>query len=150
MFRAGASPSLSHMYRDIAQSLDHPTDKGRTLWDAKKDHGKLMGNKTIVAAQEAVGGPWQPLRDTDSPISIKAVDNLGVSALGSGSDFTPFLAYLGIASINTGFSSTRNDPVWHYHSIFDTQTWQERFGDPGFKRHVCFIYIRWVFPVLQL
>jgi N-acetylated-alpha-linked acidic dipeptidase len=25
---------------------------------------------------------------------------------------------------------------YHYHSIFDSQHWQEEYADPGFHRHV--------------
>ena len=35
-----------------------------------------------------------------------------------------------------GFGSTRSDPVYHYHSVFDSERWQEVYGDPGFVKHV--------------
>jgi len=35
-----------------------------------------------------------------------------------------------------GFSATRSDPVYHYHSVFDTERWQEVYGDPGFVKHL--------------
>lgn len=56
--------------------------------------------------------------------------------LGSGSDFTVFLQRLGIASSDTGFGGTPQDAVYHYHSIYDTQRWQELHADPGFHRAV--------------
>src|SRR5262249_7671221 len=70
--------------------------------------------------------------------SIKAEDrkelrdrrDLRVSALGSGSDYTPFLQHLGIASMNIGYSG--EDQGGTYHSIYDTYTHFERFGDPGY------------------
>lgn len=43
---------------------------------------------------------------------------------------------LQIPSGNGGFGSTLHDPVYHYHSIFDTERWQELYADPGFSRHV--------------
>lgn len=64
----------------------------------------------------------------------------GVTPLGSGSDYTVFLQRIGIASSNIGFGSTLSDPVYHYHSVFDSEAWQERFGDPGFPRHVRYIF----------
>lgn len=36
-----------------------------------------------------------------------------------------------------GFTSTLSDPVYHYHSVFDSERWQEVYGDPGFVKHVC-------------
>jgi N-acetylated-alpha-linked acidic dipeptidase len=38
--------------------------------------------------------------------------------------------------MDSGFSSTPSDPVYHYHSIFDSERWQEVYGDPGFVKHV--------------
>ena len=35
-----------------------------------------------------------------------------------------------------GFRSTLSDPVYHYHSVYDSERWQEIYGDPGFVRHV--------------
>ncbi|BGP20675.1 Vacuolar protein sorting-associated protein 70 [Rhodosporidiobolus nylandii] len=60
---------------------------------------------------------------------------LRVGALGSGSDFTVFLQRLGIASANAGFARGPKDPVYHYHSIYDSFYWQSHFGNPTFERH---------------
>ncbi len=35
-----------------------------------------------------------------------------------------------------GFVSTLSDPVYHYHSVYDSERWQEVYGDPGFVKHV--------------
>ena len=35
-----------------------------------------------------------------------------------------------------GFGSTLSDAVYHYHSIYDTQTYQEKYADPTFEKHV--------------
>jgi hypothetical protein len=35
-----------------------------------------------------------------------------------------------------GFGSTRSDPVYHYHSVFDSERFQEVYADPGFVKHV--------------
>ncbi|KAF4575136.1 hypothetical protein EYR36_006492 [Pleurotus pulmonarius] len=55
--------------------------------------------------------------------------------LGSGSDFTVFLQRLGVSSVDQGFGPTSSDAVYHYHSIYDSQHWQETYGDPDFSRH---------------
>ncbi|BGP43868.1 Vacuolar protein sorting-associated protein 70 [Rhodotorula kratochvilovae] len=60
---------------------------------------------------------------------------LEVDPLGSGSDFTVFLQRLGLASANFGLSRTRDDPVYHYHSNYDSFHWQSTYGDPSFERH---------------
>lgn len=59
-----------------------------------------------------------------------------IGPLGSGSDFTPFLQHVGIASADAGFAPADGDPVYHYHSIYDSTYWMEKFGDPGYKRHL--------------
>ncbi|MEP6802754.1 MAG: M28 family metallopeptidase [Acidobacteriota bacterium] len=56
--------------------------------------------------------------------------NLRISALGSGSDFTPFLQHLGIPSLNLGFSGEGGGGV--YHSIYDDFAWYTRFSDGEF------------------
>ena len=35
-----------------------------------------------------------------------------------------------------GFGRTAHDAAYHYHSIFDSERWQELYADPGFHRHV--------------
>jgi N-acetylated-alpha-linked acidic dipeptidase len=53
-----------------------------------------------------------------------------IAALGSGSDYTPFLQHLGIASLNIGFGG--EDEGGSYHSIYDSFAHYTRFGDPDF------------------
>lgn len=55
-----------------------------------------------------------------------------VKILGSGSDFTSFLDYLGIPSSDVRYTSKYYGV---YHSAYDGLYWMENFGDPGFKRH---------------
>jgi N-acetylated-alpha-linked acidic dipeptidase len=57
-----------------------------------------------------------------------------VGVLGSGSDYTAFL-HRGIASIDMGAGGGPLDPVYPYHSNYDSYAWMERFGDPGFHTH---------------
>jgi len=41
-----------------------------------------------------------------------------------------------VASSDQGFAFTPTDAVYHYHSIYDSQRFQEIYADPGFYRHV--------------
>jgi N-acetylated-alpha-linked acidic dipeptidase len=85
-FQASASPSLAHFVRDTAKEIPHPTEDGRTLWDARFDIGTLSGehvDKEVLAMQE----------------EIRVDDSLGVGALGSGSDYTVFLQHIGVCWI---------------------------------------------------
>ncbi|KAG1755479.1 hypothetical protein EDB19DRAFT_1661644 [Suillus lakei] len=122
--KAAGSPLLAHLLRETAEQIPHPTSEERSLWDARGDPGTLFGehmNAEIAAMHED---------------DLLAADSIGVSPLGSGSDYTIFLQYHGVPSTDGGFTSTLHDPVYHYHSIFDSQYWQELYGDPGFSRHV--------------
>lgn len=50
---------------------------------------------------------------------------------GGGSDFAGFYNHFGIPTADWGFGG----PAGTYHSAYDTHTWMERFGDPGFQYH---------------
>ncbi len=54
-----------------------------------------------------------------------------LGSLGSGSDHSPFIGHLGIASLSMGF----HGPYGVYHAMQDNFYWMENFGDPGFRYH---------------
>ena len=58
-------------------------------------------------------------------------DKFALYALGSGSDYTPFIQHSGIASLNLGFGGEGSGG--EYHTIYDTYTHYTRFKDPGFQ-----------------
>ena len=66
----------------------------------------------------------------DGPPHPRYRKPLRLQALGSGSDFTPFLQHLGIASLNLGFGG--EGEYGQYHSIYDSIDHFERFIDPGY------------------
>jgi len=53
-----------------------------------------------------------------------------IAALGSGSDYTPFLQHAGIASINVGFGDEDQDGI--YHSIYDDFYFYTKYLDTDF------------------
>ncbi len=61
---------------------------------------------------------------------LMSANTMKIDALGSGSDFSPFLQHVGIASIDIGFGGEDNGG--EYHSIFDSYDDYSRFKDPGF------------------
>ncbi|KAF9006517.1 Zn-dependent exopeptidase [Cyathus striatus] len=134
-FSVKGSPLLAHLLRDIALELPHPTDKDRTMWDARNDEGtffeqNLQSNHTI---------PKEVLAMRDMEKSM--VDELGVGVLGSGSDYTVFLQRIGVRDMTIytdggGFGGTLDDAAYHYHSVYDSERWMEVYADPGFSRHV--------------
>jgi N-acetylated-alpha-linked acidic dipeptidase len=83
--KAAGSPLLAHLLRETAEQLPHPYSEERSLWDARKDTGTLFGehiNAEIAAMHMD---------------ELLAVDSIGVSPLGSGSDYTVFLQYHGVS-----------------------------------------------------
>jgi len=56
--------------------------------------------------------------------------DLRIGALGSGSDYTPFLQHLGVASMNLDYGG--EDQYGQYHSIYDSFDHFVRFVDPKF------------------
>jgi N-acetylated-alpha-linked acidic dipeptidase len=70
--------------------------------------------------------------DADREKRKKLIDNKNIklNALGAGSDYSPFLQHLGIASLDLGFGG--EDHGGEYHSIYDSYDLFTRFKDPGF------------------
>ena len=62
---------------------------------------------------------------------LAATGDHRINALGSGSDYTPFLQHLGIASLNLSFGGESGGGS--YHSIFDSFDHYTRFIDPTFE-----------------
>ena len=58
--------------------------------------------------------------------------DMRIAALGSGSDYTPFLQHLGIASLDIRYGG-EGETEGVYHSIYDSFDHYTRFGDPGFN-----------------
>ncbi|PWW78581.1 Zn-dependent exopeptidase [Tuber magnatum] len=54
---------------------------------------------------------------------------------GAGSDHGVFIHTSGIAVIDFGFENGPKDPVYHYHSNYDSYTWMTTWGDPYFTYH---------------
>jgi N-acetylated-alpha-linked acidic dipeptidase len=68
---------------------------------------------------------------------LRARADVRLEALGSGSDYTPFLQHLGIASLNVGYSGEEGGGC--YHSIYDSFDHYIRFGDPDFQYGVVMV-----------
>jgi N-acetylated-alpha-linked acidic dipeptidase len=71
----------------------------------------------------------------------RMVDN----ELGSGSDYTVFLNFLGIPIVDMTFDG----PYGVYHSQYDDYTWMSRFGDPGFRYMTAMVEV-WTRLALRL
>lgn len=62
-----------------------------------------------------------------------------LSALGSGSDYSPFFQHLGIASFNLGFGGESSGG--EYHTMYDSYEHYTRFKDPGFQYGVALVKV---------
>ena len=103
----GGSHTLQSFINDVARSVTDP-QTGVSVWE------RLHASRAVSGSRRA---------DDSSDITI--------SPLGSGSDYTPFLQHLGIASLNLGFGGEGGGGS--YHSQYDSFDHYTRFGDPGFQ-----------------
>nr|AJD23169.1 glutamate carboxypeptidase [Onygena corvina] len=93
-------------------------------------------HKIAIEAMKKVVWPYKGRRDTSMYDIWKTLNGGEIEVLGSGSDYTSFL-HNGIASLDVGAGGDGStDPVYHYHSNYDSYHWMSTFGDPGFHTHV--------------
>ena len=70
-------------------------------------------------------------RDEAGALPNASVTSLVSNRLGSGSDYTVFLNFLGVPIVDMAYDG----PYGVYHSIYDDHLWVARVGDPGFRFH---------------
>ncbi len=116
---AGGSHSLQHLVNDVAAGVKDP-ETGVTSEER-------LRAKTLVDGYEK-GASEQEKKDARI---AAAGGDLSIEALGSGSDFTPFLQHLGITSLSIEYGG-ESDQAGVYHSNYDSFDHYVRFGDPGF------------------
>ena len=118
LLTAGASYSAQRLITEAAGDVKDP-ETGATALDRAKASLEVRA-LTPDASEEA--------KRTAKAVSSGA--DLPISALGSGSDYTPFLQHLGIVSINFEYGG-EGEQTGVYHSQYDTYEHFSRFGDPG-------------------
>jgi N-acetylated-alpha-linked acidic dipeptidase len=82
---------------------------------------------------EAHVSSWRRLKaanEVQGNVDAMSGDDLRIGALGSGSDFSPFLQHLGVASLNLGYGGEDDGGI--YHSIYDDFYWYTHFSDTSF------------------
>ncbi|MGH9520803.1 MAG: M28 family metallopeptidase, partial [Terriglobales bacterium] len=105
------SQTLQHFLNQVAQDITDP-ETGQTVWLRDQQHRESQART-------------QQARD-----AIMDNGDLRIGALGSGSDFSPFLQHLGIAAVDLGYGG--ESPGVVYHSIYDDFYWYTHFGDTTF------------------
>ena len=68
--------------------------------------------------------------------TVRDTWNGKINTMGSGSDFTAFQDFAGIPSLDLGFAAGPKDPVYHYHSNYDSFWWMDHYGDSRWHYHV--------------
>ena len=114
-FHGQAVASLAPMLVETTRSLKDPS--GKSLYDAWK----------ATAAREKEEGK-QSSQMNDSGVSD---GTLADTHIGSGSDHTVFLNFVGMPVIGLQFDGDYGV----YHSGYDDFYWMNHFGDPGYKYH---------------
>ncbi|MCZ6725954.1 MAG: M28 family peptidase, partial [Acidobacteria bacterium] len=107
----GGSHTLERLVNEVARDVTDP-QTGKSVQDRAR------------AAMALFGSP----KDKERAL---ADGDLPISALGSGSDYSPFLQHLGIASLNVGFGGEGD--YGQYHSIYDSFDHYRRFMDSDFS-----------------
>jgi N-acetylated-alpha-linked acidic dipeptidase len=115
-FVAAAPPSLKDFVRDVARDVPDP-NTGLHVYDAWLAHAAAARAESSGTARQ------EPVLD--------ASGKAPVSALGAGSDFSPFFDFAGIPSVDVSFSGDYGV----YHSLYDDFYWMKHFGDPAFAYH---------------
>jgi len=98
-----------------------------------KDPQTGVSVQARLRAKLEVDGFEKGASDEDKKAAKEAAagGDLGIAALGSGSDFTPFLQHLGLTSLQIGYEGEA-DGDGIYHSNYDSYDHYIRYGDPGF------------------
>jgi N-acetylated-alpha-linked acidic dipeptidase len=109
-FDGSAVASLVPMLVETSHSLQDPS--GKSLYDAWKisESRKRQEAKKTEAVTDA---------------------NLPNTRIGSGSDHTVFLDFVGLPVMELGFDGDYGV----YHSMYDDFYWMNHFGDPGYRYH---------------
>jgi N-acetylated-alpha-linked acidic dipeptidase len=117
---AAGSHSLRRLVDDVAFDIKDP-ETGVSVERRLQARLRVEGYGTD-ATEEQRRSAKQAARDEDLPLD----------ALGSGSDFTPFLQHLGLTTLDIGYGG-ESDQAGVYHSKYDTFEHFIRFGDPQFR-----------------
>lgn len=119
---AQGSHSLERMMGDIASEVVDP------------ERGVDIARRQLAAQKLRLDGYAAAQSGDEGGADVAAPEEPGtafhIDALGSGSDYTPFVQHVGVASMNLGFGGESGNGS--YHSIFDSFDEFTRFKDPTF------------------
>jgi len=105
----GGSHVLERFFNQIMEDVDDPRS-AITLKERRRAYELVYG-------------------DDNEKATARDRADLRIYPMGSGSDYTPFLQHLGIASANVNFGGEAADGS--YHTLYDTYEHYTTFQDPG-------------------
>ena len=109
-FNAAGSHSLERFVNGVARDISDP-EAGVSIWKRRQARSIIRGT-------------------SDERKDARERPDLRIGALGSGSDYTPFLQHAGVASLNLSFGDEDEDGI--YHSIYDDYYFFTHFLDTDF------------------
>ena len=116
-FGASSVPSMWKLIRGATRDVKDPKS-GRSVYQQWQERAREDEPDPELTNAEAA--------------SDTTIAEARIGALGSGSDFTPFLQHLGVPASDMGFGGDYGV----YHSAYDSFYWMSHFGDPNFVYHV--------------
>ena len=116
-FGASSVPSMWKMIRAATRAVPDPKSE-KSIYQQWQDRTRDSN-------------PDPELTDAETGSDTRIAE-ARIGALGSGSDYTPFLQHLGIPSSDMSFGGDYGV----YHSAYDDFYWMSHFGDPTFMYHV--------------
>lgn len=109
--RAGGTASLRDFVAEVARDVAAPSGEGSVYSQWRR------AAASKPAAQQKDFGAFEP----------------ELEVLGSGADFVPFQAHLGLPALSLEFGGESYGSYGVYHSNYDTRWFMEKFGDPGWR-----------------
>jgi N-acetylated-alpha-linked acidic dipeptidase len=107
----GGSHSLENFINGVMKDIQDPETK-QTVW--KRSQLRAVARATPDRKRE-----------------LRTRPDMRIEALGSGSDYSPFIDHLGVASLSLGFGG-EGGGGGVYHSIYDDFYWYTHFADTDF------------------
>ncbi len=116
---AGGSHALQRLVNSVAADVQDP-DSGVSVLERQRARAR-------IDAQAPAAKPAQK----DIAKTAAGGGDIPLKALGSGSDYSPFLQHLGLATLDLGYGG-QGGGSGVYHSLYDSYDYFARFIDPQF------------------
>ncbi|PPU38667.1 transferrin receptor-like dimerization domain-containing protein [Xanthomonas arboricola] len=117
---AGGSHALQRLVNGVAADLRDP-DSGVSVLERQRARARI----------DALAPTAKPAQK-DIARQVAAGGDVPLKALGSGSDYSPFLQHLGLTTLDLGYGG-QGGGSGVYHSLYDSYDYFARYIDPDFS-----------------